>query len=76
VFLVTATGVAEPRKEIKRVADYNGSSPNISYSAQKIIEKYHSIKKWFVDRLRLNKMPERWLAFGRQGFSTLCQMSL
>jgi len=40
VFLVTATGVPEPRQEIRRVAYYDGSSPKISYSARKIIEKY------------------------------------
>lgn len=42
VFLVTAKGTPEPRQEIKRVAYYTGSSPKISYSARKIIERYRS----------------------------------
>ena len=42
VFLVTATGVPEPRQEIKRVAYYDGSGLKLSYSAQKIIERYRS----------------------------------
>jgi len=42
-FLVTATGVAEPRQEIKRVAYYDGSDPRLSYSARKIIERYRSL---------------------------------
>lgn len=45
VFLVTATGVAKPTREVKRVAYYDGSGPSLSYSAQKIIEKYHSIMR-------------------------------
>jgi 8-oxo-dGTP diphosphatase len=45
VFVVTATGVAEPRGEIKRVAYYDGSSPSISYSAREIIERYQSIPR-------------------------------
>ena len=45
VFLVTATGVPEPTREVKRVAYYDGSSPRLSYSAQQIIEKYQSISR-------------------------------
>jgi 8-oxo-dGTP diphosphatase len=44
VFLVTATGTAEPGQEVRQVAYYDGSSPSLSYSAKTIIEKYHSIK--------------------------------
>jgi 8-oxo-dGTP diphosphatase len=40
VFLVTTTGVAEPGKEIKRIAYYNGSGVNVSFHTKKIIEKY------------------------------------
>ena len=43
VFLVTATGAAEPSQEVKHVAYYDGSGPSLSYSAKKIIEKYRSI---------------------------------
>jgi 8-oxo-dGTP diphosphatase len=42
VFLMTATGVPEPRQEIKRVAYYNGSGPKLAYSALMIIERYRS----------------------------------
>ncbi len=45
VFLVSATGVAEPRREVKKIAFYNGSGLRLSYSAQKIIERYYSLKK-------------------------------
>lgn len=40
VFLVTTTGVAEPRKEIKHIAYYSGSGVSVSYDTRKIIEKY------------------------------------
>jgi 8-oxo-dGTP diphosphatase len=45
VFLVSATGVAEPRREVKKIDYYNGSGLRLSYSAQKIIERYYSLKK-------------------------------
>ena len=44
VFLVTARGRPEPRQEITKVAYYDGRSPKISYSAQKIIERYLAMK--------------------------------
>lgn len=44
VFLVTAKGVPEPRQEIKSIGYYDGTRPKISYSAQKIIERYRSMK--------------------------------
>jgi 8-oxo-dGTP diphosphatase len=45
VFLVTATGVAEPKREVKHVAYYDGAGPRLSYSAQEIISRYYSLKK-------------------------------
>ncbi len=45
VFLVTATGVPEPRREVKHVAYYNDSGPRLSYSARRIIDQYASLKK-------------------------------
>ena len=42
VFLVTATGEAEPGQEVKSVAYYDGSGPSLAYSAQKIIGRYRS----------------------------------
>jgi 8-oxo-dGTP diphosphatase len=44
VFLVTATGTPKPGQEVKRVAYYDGSGPNLTPSAQKIIAKYLSTK--------------------------------
>ena len=35
-------GVPEPRQEIKTVAFHVGSSPRISHSVQRIIERYRS----------------------------------
>jgi 8-oxo-dGTP diphosphatase len=45
VFLVTATGAAEPKQEVKQIAYYDGSGPSLSYSAKMIIERYRSIKR-------------------------------
>jgi 8-oxo-dGTP diphosphatase len=45
VFLVTATGAAEPRQEVKQIAYYDGFGPSLSYSAKRIIERYRSIKR-------------------------------
>ena len=42
VFLVTATGVPEPGQEIVAVAYHSDSGLKLSYSAQKIIERYRS----------------------------------
>ncbi len=42
VFRVTATGTPEPREEITGVAYYDGSGPKLSYSAQKIIDRYYA----------------------------------
>jgi 8-oxo-dGTP diphosphatase len=42
VFVVTARGTPEPRQEIKSVAYYNGTGPKLTYSAQRIIERYRS----------------------------------
>jgi 8-oxo-dGTP pyrophosphatase MutT (NUDIX family) len=44
VFLIEATGVAKPRKEIKHLAYFNGSNVNVSDTARKIIELYHEKK--------------------------------
>ncbi len=52
VYLVTATGVPKPSREIRSVAYYDGRGPRISYSAQRIIAKYRA-----VDRSRLQYAP-------------------
>ena len=44
VFLMEATGVAKPRKEIKHLAYFNGSNVNVSDTTKKIIEIYHGKK--------------------------------
>jgi len=44
VFLVTATGSPKPGQEVRRVAYYDGSGPNLTPSAEKIIGKYRSAK--------------------------------
>jgi 8-oxo-dGTP diphosphatase len=44
VFLVTATGTPEPGQEVKRVAYYDGLGPSLTPSAEKIIEKYQSVR--------------------------------
>lgn len=67
VFLVTATGVAEPRREIKRVAYYDGSSPKISYSAQRIIKKYHSIDRSLLEYVSA-KCPDDGSPLDVRGF--------
>jgi len=44
VFLIEATGVAKPRKEIKNLAYFNGSNVNVSDTTRRIIEIYHEMK--------------------------------
>jgi DNA-directed RNA polymerase subunit RPC12/RpoP len=47
VFLVKSNGVAEPKREIKRLAYFTGargSNVNVSYTTRRIIEKYYEIK--------------------------------
>jgi 8-oxo-dGTP diphosphatase len=44
VFLVTATGTPEPGQEVKRVAYYDGLGPSLTPSAEKILEKYQSVR--------------------------------
>jgi len=44
VFLIEATGVAKPRKEIKNLAYFNGSNVNISDTTRRIIEMYNEKK--------------------------------
>lgn len=41
---MTARGRPKPSQEISKVAYYDGRSPKISYSAQKIIERYLAMK--------------------------------
>jgi 8-oxo-dGTP diphosphatase len=53
VFLVTAKGVPQPSREIKRVAYYNGVQPILSYSARRIIDRYHA------SRTPLNIKPSK-----------------
>jgi len=42
VFLMTAKGVPKPMREIKKVAYYKGSQPMLSYSARRIIDRFHA----------------------------------
>jgi 8-oxo-dGTP diphosphatase len=51
VFLVTATGTPEPGQEVKRVAYFDGSGPNLTPSARKIVAKYQTIKGKLPGRL-------------------------
>lgn len=44
VFLIEATGVAKPRKEIKNLAYFNGCNINVSDTTRRIIEIYHEMK--------------------------------
>jgi 8-oxo-dGTP diphosphatase len=44
VFLMTATGVPEPRNEVKYVAYYDGSNLSLSFSAKKIIAMYRAMR--------------------------------
>jgi 8-oxo-dGTP pyrophosphatase MutT (NUDIX family) len=53
VFLMTANGVPRPSREVKHVAYYNGTQPLLSYSARRIIDRYHASKT------PLNAKPSR-----------------
>ena len=44
VFLIEATGVAKPRKEIKNLAYFDGSNVKVSDTTRKIIDIYHEKK--------------------------------
>src|SRR5208337_1651996 len=44
VFLIEATGVAKPRKEIRHLAYFDGSNVNVSDTTRRIIELYHEKK--------------------------------
>ncbi len=45
VFLVMASGVPQPRREVKHFAYFNGSGLRLSFSARRIISRYQSLKK-------------------------------
>jgi hypothetical protein len=40
VYLMNASGVAEPKNEIKHIAYTKGSNVNLSHTTKRIIEKY------------------------------------
>lgn len=44
VFLVRAKGLPRPTREIKMVAYYNGAQPILSFSARRIIDRFHATK--------------------------------
>lgn len=52
VFLIKSNGVAQPRKEIKYLAYFNGSNVNVSDTTRTIIEIYHGKKNDNLVELR------------------------
>jgi len=44
VFLIEATGVAKPKREIKHLTYFDGSNVNVSDTTRKIVELYHEKK--------------------------------
>lgn len=44
VFLIKAKGVAEPRREIKQIAYFNGSNVRLSTTTRRIIDRYNDWK--------------------------------
>jgi len=45
VYLITADGIAEPRREVKEIGYFNNSNLPLSYTTKKIIERYLVLKK-------------------------------
>ena len=60
VFLIKATGNAEPENEIKYIDYFDGSNLKLSYTTWEIIELYHLRKKIEAEKNKaaLNALPQ------------------